>query len=216
MSKAKRSAHAKKAAKTPKAPKPWDLPPSMPSGNDTADPIYNAVGKALSKWEHVENRLAQVFATFVGAHIGKNSPQPSVRAYGAIVGFKSRIGMLDAAAKAYFSANPIEGHPEAWKTLMTAVTGFSDRRNDIAHASAERLFDMETAEPWGFYLLPGLYASKKYPDGEPTAYMLTAEQVSYFADEFVKLDNQVRHFQAMLSTRRRIVPRKSLPQESAP
>lgn len=216
MSKAKRSAHAKKAAKTPKAKKPWDLPPSMASGNNSAEPIFSAVGKALSNWEHVENRLAQVFATFVGANHSRNSLHPSVRAYGAIVGFKSRIGMLDAAAKAYFRVTEIEGQPEAWKTVLTAATGFSDRRNDIAHASAELLYDMENSKPWGFYLLPGLYASKKYPEGEPPSYMLVAEQVAYFAEEFEKLANQVRFFQVILSTKRKLAPRTPPPPESAP
>jgi hypothetical protein len=51
--------------------------------------------------------------------------------------------------------------------------------------------------------MPGLYASKKYPEGEPPAYMLTAEQVSAFADEFAKLANHVRFFQAMLSAKRK-------------
>ena len=74
---------------------------------------------------------------------------------------------------------------------------------------------MKTEKPWGFYLMPGLYASKKYPDGEPPAYMLTEEQVSYFADEFAKLADQVRFFQAILSTKRRTT-RKSPPPKSAP
>jgi hypothetical protein len=215
MSKAKRSAHARKAAKTPKAKHPWDLPPSMPSGNESADPIFLAVGRSLSNWEYVENRLAQVFATFVGADTGKNSVHPAVRAYGAIVGFKSRVGMLDAAAKAYFREVQIEGQSEAWNDLKKTVTGFSDRRNDIAHASAEQLFDRETEKPWGFYLMPGLYASKKYPDGEPPAYMLTAEQISVFAEEFAKLADRVRFFEAVLSGKRRVASREPRPPRQA-
>ena len=43
----------------------------------------------------------------------------------------------------------IEGQPEAWKELKKTVTGFSNRRNDIAHASAELLFDLKTEKPWG-------------------------------------------------------------------
>jgi hypothetical protein len=200
MPETKRSAHAQKAAKTPKAKKPWDLPPTKVVGDESADPIFLAVGKALSNWEHVENCLAQVFATFVGAHISNNVVDPAVRAYGAIVGFKSRVGMLNAAAKAYFNpARQLKQKADTWKDLKEKVTEFSNRRNDIAHASAELVFDTKTEKAWGFYLLPGLYASKKYPHDEPPTYMMTADQVSYFADEFAKLSYEVRCFQGALA-----------------
>jgi hypothetical protein len=188
MSKAERSAHARNAKKTPKASKPWNSPSPLAGGDDKPEPLFTAVGKALSNWEHVENQLANLFVAFIGGKVSRDKPSPSVRAYGAIVGFQSRLAMLEAAARAYFILHPqIGDEQELWSDLSKQLAGFSTRRNDIAHGSVEFLFDLEREVRLGFFLMPGLYVSKKYPTGEEPAYRLTAEQIGAFAQQFADL-----------------------------
>ena len=55
-----RSAHARKAKKTPKPPKPWDRPPPPKEGDANSRTLYAAVGEALSRWERMEERTLSV------------------------------------------------------------------------------------------------------------------------------------------------------------
>jgi hypothetical protein len=201
-----KSKNASKAKKTPKQRKPWDRPEPIEPGDATPEPLYTAVGKALSNWEKIENQLANLFASFVGAQI-KWRPAPAVRAYGTIVSFKSRAAMLDAAAKAYFHSRPKLGVDDRWRDLLRELEGFSDRRNDIAHGIVEALYRQENESKIEYFLMPGLYVSKKYPTDEPPAYWFTSAQVLQLAEQFSDLAASVRFLRFALVTKRRTSPR---------
>ncbi len=214
MSRAERIAHARRAKKTPKVPKAWDRPVPVAKGGGTPEPLLTAVGKSLSYWEHVENHLANLFAVFVGAEISRDRPAPAIRAYGTIVSFRSRASMLDAAARAFFLQQPDLGWRKTWTDLLEELSGFADRRNDIAHGAAELLYDLREEKKLGFFLLPGLYASKKYPSDGPPAYRFSAKQVKQLAQQFSDLANKVERFRHAILTKRRTSPEKSLPLKS--
>ena len=211
MSKLDRSAHARNAKKTPRGSNPGDLPVILEKGDDTGDSLFAAVGKALSNWEHLENQLAFLFTVFVGGKVTRDLPAPAVRAYGTVMSFKGRAAMLQAAAKAYFLSRPDLGHAEQWSDMVKQLEGFSERRNDIAHGSVECSFDLDSEKKLGFFLMPGLYVSKKYPTGEPPKYQLTAEQVLRFAQCFADLAASVSHFRYVVLTKRRSSRRTPAP-----
>ena len=174
----------------------------MDEGDAISDPLFNAVGRALSNWQNIENQLANLFTLFVGADISAEAPGSAVGAYGAIVGFKNRLSMVDAASDAYFRARPTGEGRKQWKDLRNLLSAFSQRRNDIAHGAVERELDARPeVAVRGFFLFPGLYGSKKNPMGQPPAYKLTAAQVRQFADQFAELKQDVHNYRFMLQTK---------------
>jgi hypothetical protein len=197
-------------------PRTSRVPNPAAKGDETAEPLFAAVGRALSNWEHTENQLANLFTVLVGAKVTRDRPSPAVRAYGTVVSFKGRIAMLEGAAKAYFLSHPDLGHSGQWSELGKQLEGFAERRNDIAHGSVELLFDLGVERHLGFFLMPGLYVSKKYPTDEPPKYQLVAEQVMVFAQCFSDLADSVRYFRFVLQTKRRSSPRKPPAPSSGP
>jgi hypothetical protein len=196
-----------KPPRPPTLRKPWELPARLEKGDDKPEPLYMAVGKALTNWERVENQAANLFTTFVGARVTRDAPTPALRAYGAIISFSSRADMLEAAAKAYFLSRP-GPLAETWSDLLEELRNFAARRNDIAHAIVEPIFDFEAEKKIGFFLSPGLYVSKKNPTGEPSRYQLTAAQVLEIAQRLSDLADSVHHFRYALLTKRRSSPRR--------
>jgi hypothetical protein len=114
--------------------------------------------------------------------------------------------MVDAAAKSYFLSRPEQSARGQWADLYEELNGFADRRNDFAHGSVELLFDAE--KRIGFYLMPGLYVSRKYPTGEPPRYAFTAEQVEQLASQFGDLASAIQHYRVALQAKRRSSLRK--------
>src|SRR4051812_41171572 len=75
----------------------WQRPALSAQGDATEDEIYLSVGRALSRWELVDNFMARLFATLV------NSPsQASARAFGTVVSPQGRRDMLEKAGEVYF------------------------------------------------------------------------------------------------------------------
>ncbi len=173
---------------------PWDIPPRLASGDAQIGEIYSAVGKALSSWELVEEALAQLFARFT--HSAHQFPQqePAIRAYGSIVSFMSRSEMVQAAGKCFFlnyygdRAFPFENE---FAPLLGQCKGWAGRRNDVAHGRAEQIAN-------GYFLLPGLYNTRKQPLGEAPIYAYTAVQISNFAIAFEDLYDRLSEFSGRL------------------
>ena len=76
-------------------PQPWDIPPTLASGDAGENGMYLAVGRALTAWEYVEEAFADIFATFVGAHESREPEVvPAFRAYGSVITSRGRADML--------------------------------------------------------------------------------------------------------------------------
>src|SRR5262245_56154018 len=80
-------------------PNAWDRPPWPDAGEEDYEPIYRAVGHALSAWAEVEECISYLFVFFVGKG---TTNSPAVRAYTSIDGVKNRIVMVRQAAEAWF------------------------------------------------------------------------------------------------------------------
>jgi len=177
---------------------PWDPRDPSPMGDSDENAIFNAVGRALTEWEQVENACARLFAIVVSVNQRRTYHAPAVRAYGCIVSVPTKCEMLRLAATPYFARRKSKTQFEAqFRKLVAEYADFSGRRNDIAHGSVNRVFITEkrTAKGHrrgaiGFYLLPSFYNPKKFKE-EKFSYQYTSSDVTYYKQEFTKLSLRI-------------------------
>jgi hypothetical protein len=178
--------------KSPDPPPAWSVLPRSKTGARTEEELYFAVGYALSAWELVEEGLAEIFALFIGAREAgppSSGHQPAIRAYASVISFNSRKEMVAAAAQAYFyRAGKDEPLKSQFGSLIDEAGGHAGRRNDIAHGR------VQLSPGDGFYLLPGLYNSKKNPIGQPPTYAYDASQVHFYGEGFRILSQKLADY----------------------
>jgi len=107
----------------------WERPPLREAGEPNADPIYLAVGKALSQWERAEEGFAILFQILI-----ETRSEAATRAYGSITNSAGRRQALRSAAEVTFTEKSIvEADREEFKDLLAHFERASSRRDDIAH-----------------------------------------------------------------------------------
>jgi hypothetical protein len=116
---------------TPKATKPWDIPPFPKKGDENAGVLYEAIGHALSEWNKFEETLATIFASLVTGQ----QTEAAERAYGSVVSFSGRIEMIKAALEGFLFHVPesAEHLKKPLTDMLREALQFSGRRNEIAH-----------------------------------------------------------------------------------
>jgi hypothetical protein len=155
----------------------WDIPPPPAEGDEFPHLIYEAVGRALSQWEELEQTLAALYAFFVSIGTQIDFDSPATRAYGTIVGFTGRKDMLDAAAKTYFHSLPAKQDEENYAKLINTVARFSARRNEIAHGCV-------THDGKGWVLRPASYNSRKNPLNNLPTYTYGSKEIGHLRRSF--------------------------------
>jgi hypothetical protein len=116
-------------------PKPFDRPPQPKVGDNSADPIYMAVGRALSEWELTEQAFARLFGLFIAPEwpTRKISLRAAERAYGSLQSAKGRKEMTAAAADELFANYPHPTLPNRLNVILDSYMEAGARRNDFAH-----------------------------------------------------------------------------------
>jgi hypothetical protein len=133
--------------------KPYARPPRLPIGDAEPEPIYLAVGFALSIWERLESDQARLFSVLVD---GGRSIAAS-RAYGLAIPARLKKDMIGVAAETLFHP----GEEELFKRIKDAAQlteEWSNRRNDIAHGQAQK-FIINDVEG-DYYLMPARHSTK--------------------------------------------------------
>jgi hypothetical protein len=166
---------------------PWDRPQLPDKGARAPEPLYQAVGKALTYWELVEQAIGGLF-TFVTTGRFFDASGPALRAYGSIVGNNARIQMVRAAVESWSQKYPTCQHLDTCRALLKECEGWSARGNDIAHGRVDNLID---AIPNGWMLFPGLYNTNKRSIDGRSKYRYTAEHIEEFARGFLDLHNRM-------------------------
>jgi hypothetical protein len=177
---------------------PWDVRDPSPLGDSDENQIFNAVGRALTEWEQVENACARLFALLVSANQRRTYHAPAVRAFGCINSTKTKAEMLRVAAVPYFARRKSKAQFAAqFKKVVGEYTNFSSRRNDIAHGLLSRVFITgkrtskgERRGAIGLYLLPSFYNSKKFKE-EKFSYQYTSSDLIHYQQEFTKLSLRI-------------------------
>ena len=152
----------------------FDQAADADQGDPSPDPIYHAVGRALSMWENVEDAMANIFSIATGGD-AQPGMSPAKRAYGRTSSFNSRVEMVKEAADVFFMelGGDVPGMTARLNELQSdvakakkAATKASERRNEIAHGqAAKRTWMHDPRNPTfsddTFYLLPAHYNPRK-------------------------------------------------------
>lgn len=162
---------------------PWDVRPRCKRGDDTPEPIYLKVGEALTAWEHLESKLAELFDCLVsGAPSAMQSNRAGFCAFVAVKTSSARTELLQAAAP-----RALDGSKHlAWAAdFLSRVSHFGARRNELAHGMVFNLGEH------GFQLgpnntMPTKWHKKGQQAGSAT-FQYGSADVSHYADEFSKL-----------------------------
>lgn len=109
---------------------PWDAFPFPMHGDQREEIVYIGVGKVIDFWERVEFELARTYSLLVG-----DPAWSKMREYGGVGGyiFRDRAAKLARAAEAFFVKHPDQDNEGAFDALLARTSGFSDRRNEVAH-----------------------------------------------------------------------------------
>jgi hypothetical protein len=136
---------------------PWDIPPIPTRGDLDAETIFAAVGGALSQWEFFEGHLGEIYSFLIGSSA---QTSPTMRAYGSVSSFSTRIDLVKAAASAYFmrKSNPLN---DDLRSLFDKAKSFSFRRNDIAHGIVQPVSLGSGLSPNTLALVPSRHATRR-------------------------------------------------------
>ena len=174
---------------------PWDVPPLPEKGDETNSATFEAVGRATSDWEYLEAYLGLIFGIFVGSLTTTDAP---MRAYGSVVAFAGRCGMIKAAAEVFFLDHPHAALEADFYTLEKNAGSFAARRNEIAHGIVQPYFVGGTDV--GSALIPSYHATNKRklgaqvdsdtPQTAVLKYAYTSKEIAYFSDQFQQLSKR--------------------------
>jgi hypothetical protein len=164
-------------------PNPWDRPPWPIQGEEECEPIYLAVGRALSQWADVEECISDLFVFFVGQEEEPRSP--AIRAYTSIDGVKNRIAMVRSAAEAWLELFPDCPLRESIFEALRSCQEWSFRRNEIAHGATDLPVDTPGAT---WFLYPGYLTKRRRTSRNDAEFRYTADQIQNIAYGFEKME----------------------------
>ncbi len=155
------------------------------AGDPSAQPIYEAVGKALSLFEAFEDSLQRVYGTVIGSHW----PTGPISTFGSIEGSVARRKHLLARVRVFFKRYPdpeLEQDFRSW--LRKSVADAAERRNEIAHGKVVQVTNADSS--CGYFLCPTNYASDTGWVLSGSRYLFNSSIINNYAEAFQKLSDQ--------------------------
>jgi len=214
--------------KAPKPRKPAETHRPWPNTGDTlASTTFEAVGQALTNWEHLEVQLSLIFAITVvtGAStvdafqvgIGANAAR---RAYGSVRTFEGRLAMLIEAVRIVFDSYPDDNLYGHFKKLSGDARRLSGFRHEIAHSIVTNLLegipDLPVPSPaYGFVSLPPLTATTWKSPNEIPLFLHSSVEILDFSKQFENLATNTMSFRPYFALHIREHAGKSAPQDPA-
>jgi hypothetical protein len=177
---------------------PWGVRQRGEKGDDTPEPIFLKVGEALSVWENLESRLAELFDCLVsGSQKSIESNRSGFSAFTAVKSSSARTELIQAAAP---RALKTSAHLEKVTDFIERVSSFGARRNEIAHG---RVFNLEEH---GFQLCPNnTNPNKFHKKGQnigAATYQYNSSDVGHYCAEFIKLIIECEELISAIQTER--------------
>jgi hypothetical protein len=167
-------------------------------GESSVEPLYFAVGNALSRWEHLESGLTRLFQLMC------ESPSfAACRAYGVLDSPFTKAAMLHAATEVFFAnRNALESaYRSDLKTLYSAYGKAQQFRNNIAHGIGVGYFLKEGGHS-GYFLSPPSYSTRKVAKIDPNEVYLLGASYWYKAND---IDHYAKRFTDMLAEVMRLI-----------
>lgn len=166
-------------------PPGWKPPPKIaPSdenqGEKSTAPLHEAVGRALSMWEHMESGNIKLFQL-----VCETKSFAACRAYGTLDSVFSRHLAIRYAAEEFFTSRD-DSDFVCLKSLVNAYNNTGQYRNQIAHGMAIQ------PHAHGYFLCPPSYASRRRETPRPK------ERWALGADYFYRV-KEIDHFTTRFS-----------------
>lgn len=183
---------------------PWDRPPgslaSNRTGDRTAEPIYAALGRALSAWEGVNAAANSLFHALL-SHLPAADRDTSTKAFDSKHRVHDRAQILRVAGEEFVAADFREKREEVarfkarHRKLLGLYVEWAARRNDIAHGyvtAAQSPDYSRDDQPivTVYALLPSHARADRWYHEEPEWNYLAAE-IEEFALRFGFLDDEL-------------------------
>jgi len=170
-------------------PPPWKAPSRVvPSevylGEQSTSPIHEAVGQALSTWEHAESTLIKLFQLLC-----ETKSLAACRAYGTLESVFARHLALKYAAEEFFVAREAADLPLVL-SLIKVYNETGPYRNQIAHGVAMQ------PHAFGYFLCPASYSSRRRETpyqtelwGFGASYFYRASEIEHCRNRFEQILN---------------------------
>jgi hypothetical protein len=218
-------AHQPKISKNPLFSEAyWSRPDPRDQGDLRAEPIYQAVGVALSEWEKADQQLAHLFLVLTEA-TGRAFIAVR-RAYGSIESNTGRRNAVLAAAEVFFghywNEQPIKN---SLTSVVQCVGWASKRRDDIAHGVVvvhkdifKGLAVIDPGDDRGAFLMPPEYNTGRInarftesSDDHPlwfmrAKYRFTSEDILSMASKFTELQDVIRAYTLSIIKKDEAIP----------
>ncbi len=170
-------------------PAKWSPPiRTVPSANfvgeDSTAPIHQAVGRALSAWEHAESALIKLYQLLC-----ESKSLAACRSYGTIESVFGRHLALKYAAEEFF----LHREEADLKFVLGFIKTYNEAsayRNQIAHGMAMQ------PHAFGYFLCPASYASRRREIPRPD--IMWGFGASYFY-RVSEIDSCANHFTNILN-----------------
>lgn len=166
---------------------PWDPPPFPKRGNRSYRVLLESIGRALTTWEELESYLANLYAALCGQDC---YDQKANNLYGDELNFSGRIAALEQAGSRYFIKRPNQAREGELAWVIKYVTGYSRRRNDVAHGVVRCLQVVTDSSKTilgsnlEWCLIPPHFREKKYVTPNDPVHILTSVEINKFAKDF--------------------------------
>ena len=202
--------------------KEWDRPIGSLTpnrmGDRSFDPLFLALGKAVSAWEGVQ---AATSSLYFAIRIGNSDTEgdPGFQAFGGLAMVHKRRKELEERSRLFLTQDFGRNNDLALsfetdlKRTLSAYVGWAERRNDIAHgyvteARTPDYYNPEQRIITVYALCPSHARTGKWLHGEPE-YNYRAPDLDFFVERFRSLDDQFERLAKtadLLSRRVKIVP----------
>jgi hypothetical protein len=106
------------------------------------DKLYLAVGRCLTAWNHLEERVANIIEILTKRDPEQDLvPEISI-GYWAVVSFEARLKWCNAVVTYRTTQNPKFAHlQEEWSALNNSLIRKAKKRAEVAHGSVVTMFD---------------------------------------------------------------------------
>lgn len=176
--------------------------PDPETYDTTPDPVFRAVGIALTAWEHLELALAELYSILV--------EQPRIiNAYAAYGNdnpiFAYRVQAICKACERYFISRAHHGRESQVADLLKEASDLSIDRHRVAHGIVQMMpaYDPRHKDEDGivrgqpsFWLSAPWYAQDRL---KPEALGIPSSRILEYADRFAALASRVRDLNSALA-----------------
>jgi hypothetical protein len=189
---------------------PWKRPPHSTTpnrqGDPASNPIFCALGKAVSAWEGVGAAMNAIYYAILDDDQRDELDSVDLNAFGDLRNVHKRAKNLHDRWRLFSKSLSTVETPEVGAidaeltSALAAVRGWAERRNDLAHgyvSETEAPDYTKDEQPLTkqFALCPSFARPSKWPHAEPE-YNYLAKEIEAFARAFRMLDERLERIAA--------------------